>query len=433
MTDVTSGYQQPYEGEGKEQRRRVIEDALLAFRPEVERRFREWIGREVPSRGAALRNLAAATDVPRLLKHRLLIDVVRRSPEEDREALDEPVRDVLDSTLDQRLDPDTRRSLVDEARLRLDEVAAAPGDPRLQAQHWEQWVSTTESVFRFSTHEATFQACNDEEAAFKVTAGGQLVQSRLIVCEFWSDWPPTSFAKFIDPLHWPECSSFWQAMRELRPPTPTDGGYDCDLEETVKTFNETLIVPLEVGFRTRPDRSRVWTRFNIARGFYSSSVPVDVDTGTVSAESMPGGPAKTLVRSTKYLHWSDPNRPDFTSLACDFGWSEHMVEMAYACREQVPHPETAPSAATVETSIDDAIRTLVEDVATECRNGITTCMPHAEKLIGRFTGRSWDAGWINDLLAMELVTVRRYSRVASRVRRFADSLRDADDRGEKHE
>jgi hypothetical protein len=60
-------------------------------------------------------------------------------------------------------------------------------------------------------------------------------------------------------------------------------------------------------------------------------------------------------------------------------------------------------------------------------------MPHAEKLIGRFTGRSWDAGWINDLLAMELVTVRRYSRVASRVRRFADSLRDADDRGEKHE
>jgi hypothetical protein len=48
---------------------------------------------------------------------------------------------------------------------------------------------------------------------------------------------------------------------------------------------------------------------------------MDVDTGTVSAESITGGPARTLVRATKYLHWRDPDRLDLTMLACASGES----------------------------------------------------------------------------------------------------------------
>ena len=68
---------------------------------------------------------------------------------------------------------------------------------------------------------------------------------------------------------------------------------------------------------------------------------------------------------------------------------------------------------------------LVEAVTTECQQGISQNGPHLEQLIGRFTGSSWDAGWINDLLDMGLVTARHYGNIASDVRRFADSLRDA--------
>jgi len=77
-----------------------------------------------------------------------------------------------------------------------------------------------------------------------------------------------------------------------------------------------------------------------------------------------------------------------------------------------------------KTPADAAIRTLVEAVTTECQASISENGPHLEHLIGRFTGSSWDAGWINDLLDMGLVTVRHYGNIASGVRRFADSLRD---------
>jgi hypothetical protein len=90
-------------------------------------------------------------------------------------------------------------------------------------------------------------------------------------------------------------------------------------------------------------------------------------------------------------------------------------------------------AAGVGTSVDDAIKRLVEEVVTQCRDGIGASGPHLEKLIGRFTGPSWDPRWVNDLLAMGLVTVDRYGSIASSVRRFADSLKDADDREDDHE
>lgn len=178
---------------------------------------------------------------------------------------------------------------------------------------------------------ATCEACNDSVVTLKTSPDGRVVASRLIAAEFWSDQPPTAFAMFVDPSNWPRYSVFWRAMRELQPRTLMATGYDCDFEEVVCILGELLVVPLQVAYRVRPDRSRIWTRFNIARRYYTPSVPVDVDTGTVSAELVTGGPARTLVRATKYLHWKDPDRPDLTMLACASGWSQLMVEMAGAC------------------------------------------------------------------------------------------------------
>jgi len=77
------------------------------------------------------------------------------------------------------------------------------------------------------------------------------------------------------------------------------------------------------------------------------------------------------------------------------------------------------------TSVDAAIKQLVEAVTAECQQGISQNVPNLEQLIGRFTGSSWDAGWVNDLLNMGLVTARHYGNIAGDFRRFADSLRDA--------
>lgn len=421
MTEIV-GKDQPSDG-GKERRRQAIEDVVLAFRPATAERFRGLLGRDLPGRAEALANLADA-DVHRVIKHRLLIEAVRRARGD--EALEEGIRRVLEATLPGEQDADALRSLAERARLHLEEVAAMAGTPRLQATHWQRWVSRTQDLFGFSLHEATFQACNDETIVRKAMPSGALVPSRLIVAEFWSDRRATTFRRYIDPPNWPSCSSFWLAMAELAPKAPTSTGYDCDFRETVRILGVDLTVPLRVGFRVRSDQLRVWTRFNIARPYFDTSVPVDVDTGTVSAEELPSGPARTLVRATKYLHWSDPGRPDLTELACDLGWSELMIEMADACRET--SPERAAAEAAPGTSVDDAVRRFVEQVASECQAGIGDARPHLQDLIGRFTGRSWDARWVNDLLAMGQLTVRRYGRIASHVRSLADAFNSAEDR-----
>jgi len=420
MTDTTGGYAPP-----DEDKRRVIEDAILAFRPEVTRQFPQY---PQPEAGQAFANLAAAANIRRLTKHRRLIDGLRRSTADDRARLDDQARLVLASTLEQDLPEDRRQNLVDQAKHRLDEVVAAPGASRLRPQHWRLWVQSTNDIFRFTRQEQTFEACNDEQLVTKATPDGQLVLSRLIIAQFWSDRPTADFRTYVDPQNWPRCSPFWRSVQELRPVVQTADGYDWDFNETVDIITQTLTVPLRIGFRELPDQSRVWTRFNISRDFYNQNTEVDVDTGTVSAESVPGGPAATLVRATKYLHWRDPDRLDLTALLCDFGWCELMEEMAYGCAQGFPPASTSATKTAADgakTAVDDAIRQLVEAVTTQCQQGIGDNGPHLEKLIGRFTGPSWDAGWINDLLDMGLVTARRYGNIASDVRRFADSLRDA--------
>jgi hypothetical protein len=430
MTDATSG-----NVSADEQKRRILEEATLTFRPDAPSHFlRE---RRRPERSQALARLAAAANIRRLTKHRRLIDGLRRIQAGDRASLDVHARQVLVSTLEQDLPEDSRQSLVDRAKLRLDEVVAAPGAPRLQPQHWQLWVQSTNDIYHYTLHEQTFEACNDEQLVMKATPDGTVVPSRLIIAQFWSDLPPAAFRQYVNPVNWPHCSPFWKAFTPLGPVVPTGDGYDGDFNEVVDIITETLTVPLHVGFRMLPDQSRVWTRFNISRGFYNASTEVDVDTGTVSAGSVPGGPAPTLVQATKYLHWRDPSHPDLTALACAFGWCQLMEEMAYGCAQGFPAAGARAEAKGAgadgaKTSVDAAIRQLVEAVTTECQQGISDSRPYLAQLIGRFTGPSWDAGWINDLLNMGVVTVRHYGNIASDVRRFADSLRDAEPERDSH-
>jgi hypothetical protein len=425
MTDATSG-----NAASDEDKRRILEEGTLAFRPDAPSHF---LREPRPAPSQALADLAAAASIRRLTKHRRLIDGLRRSQAEDRASLGDQARQVLVSTLQPDLPEDSRPDLVDRAQLRLDEVVAAPGAPRLQPQHWQLWVQSTDDIYHYTTHEQSFEACNDEQLVMKATPGGTLVPSRLIIAQFWSDLPPIAFRQYVDPQNWPHCSPFWKGFTPLGTIVPTGDGYDGDFNEVVDIISETLTVPLHVGFRVLPDQSRVWTRFNISRDFYNAATEVDVDTGTVSAESVPGGPAPTLVQATKYLHWRDPSHPDLTAMACDFGWCELMEEMAYGCAQGFPTVGARAEGTGTEgagadgakTSVDAAIRQLVAAVTTECQQGISDNGPYLAQLIGRFTGSSWDAGWINDLLNMGVVTARRYGKIASDVRRFADALRDA--------
>ena len=420
MTNATSRYVPP------DKKRSVIENAILAFRPDVAPQY-GWDPPPTPQQ--ALADLGAATNIPRLVKHRRLIDGLRRSSAEDRAGFDDRARSILAATLEQGLPEASHQSMADRAKRRLDEAAEAPGEQWLQPRHSQLWVEGTNDIFRFTTHERTFEACNDEQVVPKATPDGELVQSRLIIAQFWSELPPAAFRRYVDPRNWPQCSSFWRAMQPLGPVVRRANGYDGDFAETVNIMTETLTVPLHIGFRVLPDQSRVWTRFNISRAFYDQfpGTPVNVDTGTVSAESVPGGPAPTRVRATKYLHWRDRGRPDLTALACDFGWCELMEEMAYGCAQGFPPASTSATKTAADgakTAVDDAIRQLVEAVTTQWQQGIGENGPYLEQMMGRFTGSSWDAGWINDLLDMGLVTARRYGNIASDVRRFADSLRD---------
>jgi hypothetical protein len=423
MTDATGEPAPP------EDKRRIVEDAILAFRPEVKRDFPRDPAAEP---GPALAALAAAVTVRRLTKHRRLIDGFRRSTPDGRAGLDGEARRVLDSTLEPGVPDDRRPALVEKAKRRLDEVAMAPGEPQLEQKHWDLWVRGTSDIFPFTTAERTFAAsCNDNNREWKQTPDGEHVLSRIIVAQFYSKLPPAAFRAYVQPENWPGCCKFWESVVGLPSPTTshasTTNGYDWDFAETVNIITQQLTVPLHIGFRELPDHSQIWTRFNLSQAFYTPATPVDVDTGTVSAASASNGPAPTLVKATKWVHWRDSTQPDLTAQACDFGWSELMEEMAYGCAQGFPPApmQLAGTSADDAKTPADAIKQFVGGVTTECQQAIIESGPHLEQLMGRFTGKSWDAGWINDLLDMGLVAANHYGNIASDIRLFADSLRDA--------
>jgi hypothetical protein len=433
MTDPTGGGPPP--SDDKAATRQAMEDAILAFRDPAASEGRG----APPDPDAALEGLAGAS-LPRVLKLRLLLDGLLRP---DGSPSDDAVRRVLEATLPGGPDEAVEPSRVEEARRHLTDVAEAARDRQLRPEHWDSFTARTGDLFGFDVHELTFEGgCNDEVAAVKATPDGTHVKCRLIEAQFWSDRPPSAFARWVNPRHWPRCSEAWEAMRPLKGEPPERGDYDNTFEEVVVIGGTRLRVPLEVGFRERRDGSRVWVRFNIDREVYErwvaagDALPVTVDTGTVSAEAVPGGPARTLVRMTKYLHLADGDRM-FPELACDAGWVGLMIAMADACDEPVastraagasPGATAAGAASARAAAVDPAVRQFVEEVANKCRRGIDQTSPHVQKLISRFTGPSWDPRWVNDLLEIGLVTARRYGAVASSVRGLADELRAADQR-----
>jgi hypothetical protein len=430
-------------------RRRTFERAHDVLRQPPERPAKGW----TDDARRTLRALAESA-TPRVVKLRLLVDTLRRQSPRTRQALDAAVRHVLLHTLPTtggKLPPD---ALVDQAKELLDAVVEAPGEAYLEEPHWRQLAEESGQLFGFAVAERTFEGgCNDQALAWKLTPEGERVQSRVLIAQFWTDQPPSAFIDYVSPENWPNCSSFWESMKPLstvaREP---NGNYTGVFEEVVKIGSTTLRVPLEVGFRMSPDLSRVWARFNIDKPAYREReeardpVPVNVDTGTVSAETVPGGPAPTLVRATKYLNARRGSGADrFAELACDSGWSEMMITMAFNCsphgpsevaaaaaRARAPAPSRAAAAAAPATvPAGAAAGQFASRVVEDCKDGIDATGQHVQQLLTRFTGPSWDPRWINDLLAIGVVTAERYGRVLSNLRGLADGLADEDRRSSR--
>ena len=439
-------------------RRRALENACVALMDADTLPPGQFPAEWHPAGGKAqaLEELATSR-TPRVVKLQHLIETLRRDPAEAGR-LEEPARLVLAHTLP-TITPEgdlPPPSQVDAAWRHLEEVVRAPGDRRFEERHWLQFADEAGELFGFDVPERTFRGrgrCNDMETAPKPTPEGGLEDSIVITSEFLSDQPPSAFADYVDPTNWPRCSSFWQDMAPLTTPTratwpPGADGYDQVFDEVVEVGSQTLRVPLSVGYRILGDRSRVWVRFNIDRTIYlerktarnrRDRVPVDVDSGTVSAERVAGpeGP-RTLVRATKYLHPAPGGEAElFPRLACDVGWPELMMAMAYRCSPDGPSPEATARPAADAGPADAgpagiAVQRFVEQVLAECRQGIGDTAPAVQRLLGRFTGPTWSAGWVNDLLDIGAETTRRYGRVAGHLRGLADELsRAADQRREQ--
>lgn len=425
-------------------RRRAFERTYDVLRRPPGERAKGW----TDDARRALRDLAES-ETPRVVKLRLLVDTLRRQRPQVRQALDAEVRHVLRHTLPTTggdLPPD---ALVDQAKELLDAVVEAPGEAYLEEPHWRQLAEESGRLFGFAVAERTFEGgCNDQDQATKLTPEGEPVDSHVLIAQFWTDQPPSAFIDYVSPRNWPNCSSFWESMKPLsKVVQEPNGNYTGVFEEVVKIGDTTLRVPLEVGFRMNADLSRVWARFNIDRREYrkrkeaKDPVPVDVDTGTVSAETVPGGPAPTRVRATKYLHAPRGSKADqFAELACDSGWSEMMLTMAFSCSPDGPselaaaaararaaaRPRAAAAAAPATVPTSAATGQFVDRVVKDCQDGIDATGQHVQQLLTRFTGPTWDPRWINDLLGIGVVTAERYGRILSHVRGLADSL--ADDR-----
>jgi len=430
-------------------RRRAFERAHDVLRRPPERPAKGW----TDDARRTLRALAES-ETPRVVKLRLLVDTLRRQSPRTRQALDAAVRHVLLHTLPTTGGEAPSDELVDQAKELLDAAVEAPGEAYLEEPHWRQLAEESGQLFGFAVAERTFEGgCNDQALAWKLTPEGERVKSRVLIAQFWTDQPPSAFIDYVSPENWPNCSSFWESMEPLstvaREP---NGNYTGVFEEVVKIGSTPLRVPLEVGFRMNADLSRVWARFNIDRREYQKRkaakdpVPVDVDTGTVSAETVPGGPAPTLVRATKYLNaprGSDADR--FAELACDSGWSEMMITMAFSCspdgpsevaaaaaRARAPAPSrAAATAAPATVPARAAAGQFVGRVVADCKDSIDATGPYVQQLLTRFTGPSWDPRWINDLLDIGVVTAERYGRVLSNLRGLADSLADEDRRSSR--
>ena len=429
MTEQTAGGRRP---DDLREQRLAMERTVLAFRALAADDAYEAEGAD-PAR--ALRDLADS-GLHRVIKQRILLDgLLRTRPGERDETIDAAARYLLRTTMPG--DPDD--SQVEKIMELVGKVAGGDDRERLQPSHWEAFSGGAAEAYGYDIEELSFSSgCNDQQQAAKVTPEGEPKLSRLIEAQFWSNEPPMAFASYVNPRNWPLCSAAWREMRDLTGTSAESGDYDCVFLEVVEVNDRLLRVPLEVGYRERPDGSRVWARFNIDKDRYrawnrdpgSEPVPVDVDTGTVSAERRPGGPARTLVRATKYLHMVDDDGM-VPSLACDAGWPDLMIAMAERCATRWAREEpvmVAPQAGRAAL-VDAAVWRFVDEVAAEYQQGIGETRPHVRRLIGRFTGASWDPRWINDLLDIGKVTADRYGAVASSVRGLADGLRNADRKG----
>jgi hypothetical protein len=149
-----------------------------------------------------------------------------------------------------------------------------------------------------------------------------------IVASFEAAGRPRDFAYGADPLHWPECNSFFLSMTASQktslPVDNVDGSaYQAQVLEIVgiKAIWE-LHTNLDVRYFVTNEA--VGMEYSFAG---SIDGQIDVDHGFVIVEAHPKTPGRVIVRSQKtvrFVHLS--NLP--ASFACELGWVQVMQNMA---------------------------------------------------------------------------------------------------------
>ena len=158
-----------------EQKRQIIENAIMAFRPDVHAPTGVTPGRPRigPRRPGGRRYRPAADQAPS--SHRRA-PAQRPAARPRRPRRRGPERPGLHAGAGPARRPAPAPGRPGQAP--AGRGGGGQGEQRLQRRHWQHWVHGTNDIFRFTTHERTLAACNDEQREWKLTPDGQPVYSR---------------------------------------------------------------------------------------------------------------------------------------------------------------------------------------------------------------------------------------------------------------
>ncbi|MGH8927551.1 MAG: hypothetical protein ACRDWH_04330 [Acidimicrobiia bacterium] len=154
-------------------------------------------------------------------------------------------------------------------------------------------------------------------------------QPTRIVASIEAPGNPGDFAYGADPLHWPECNSFFISMSSLNPKTSLPAIDNVNGNAYMTTVQEVVGLPMlweittDLDVRYFVSQKAVGMDFAFAGG----DGQIDVDHGYVIVEPHPNKSNWVVIRSQKTVRFVGiPNFP--ATLACELGWVHLMQNMA---------------------------------------------------------------------------------------------------------
>lgn len=210
---------------------------------------------------------------------------------------------------------------LDQFDKKFDELLELASQPSLTFKEFvssvnQQGIGSTELVA------AEPEACTDDPT------GPGSGQPTRIVASFDAPGHPHDFAYGADPLHWPDCNSFFIRMIP-GPIEPLPNVDNVDGTAYKTRLTEVVGIPALWELSTNLDvryfvaQNAVGMDYNFAGG----DGRIDVDHGYVIVEVHPSRPNWVVVRSQKTVRFVGiSNFP--ASLACELGWIQVMQNMA---------------------------------------------------------------------------------------------------------